>query len=432
MEHNFKADNRPEKLLKQALSEIENNMKLKDLRTPMEDKHVVAIIQRCNETFKALQKQLVEPYSEEGIKRSNEDVRKLARNSKEWNFLGSPEELMQSYDASKYKMIFDQVSYAFPTFMSRDPVAPISKMLFIQNQDSTILRILPYLLTAYYFNLFGCKRIRMTVSSQNNDNYNYGRDLLASCKLFSYENFLPEFYKSGRKSAPNTIEKITNTTELIRSLITNTDGVGKLQYVQVYKVFIHSVIATACFEEFSGTPYKIDAKATWELFDKHTSALATVLSLHCEFEKIDKQLANELRDHSLFTKMLLSAMVSDLISNNKNNVLYTIQTLNEWATHMSAQNVEHLKVSFQNCNLDLPPDLYISSSEEDVYQRFAYSLRFLLNPFFLCDSAAPIHIMKHLLETDKKGAVKNPPRMPYMVIHSRAKKSATSTDEAEN
>ena len=450
MNADSKTENVLEKLLEEALSEIEKNMKAK--KVPKPDEHVDHIIQKCDAVFQSLQDKLTELYSKEFIQRSNDNIEADVKDGK-YSYMLELEELENDFDQSTYDQKREQISYIFPTYNSRDAKARINKILLLKDDGSKIVTILPYLLTAYYLNLFGTRRIRANISTELSKtpdekvikDSTYSRDVTASVKMFSYGWFLPQFYKAGRNNTLSKIEKITNKSEFVRYLLTGKKrALPQLFYVQMYKVFIYSVIAVACIEELSDTSYHVDYEKSWALFDAHTCALPSVLSGYyrrdstTEFRKshgalLDDQYARE----SLFRREFVSA-VDALLDGGTVDMSEVISALNVQAIAcMESKKYD----SIQACSLSFPGQQNFECLGE--YESLAYALRLLLSPFVVNGSDCPgienDILVRARQDTETEEAAyrvrnepKDPPQMPYVALHAREKRPKTGGNKSEN
>ena len=442
------ANNQTEGVLKdaliEALSEIEDNMKAKIVPKP--DEHIEHIIEKCDAQFQCLQNRITEMYSKEHIERLNERVDLDDISGEYHHFLGL-EELKQVFDKRSYDKKCERISYIFPCFQSRDACAPISKILCLKNDESKITPVLPYLLTAYYLNLFGTQRIRNTISSelskkpgQKISRINVpSRDVNASKKMFSYDSFLPNFYAAGREVAGNKDEKVKNRDDFVRYLFTDREMSTQICHVQVYKVFIYSVIAVACIEELSDTNYHIDYERSWNLFDAHTCALATVLSMYYKTGKREQQetLLDEECTMQSILRELFGPAANALLEGRRVNMSDVIEALNELAAGIK----EYEWDSVQACKMSFPSQERVEHLSE--YESLAYALRLLCSPFLRSGCDYP-DIEDDLLEKTRKDdkndvlnlmtkyEIKDPPHMPYVVIHARTKRSKTSGNKLEN
>ena len=446
MDVNTRSENVLKDALESALSEIGENMKAPTVPEP--DEHIDHIVQKCNAVFQSLQNRLIRPYSEEYIQRLNEAI-KLDNTAEipSHQFMIAPEELMLNFDKELYDEKKKRICYLFPLFEDRDPIAPISKALRLKNDRSKITSILPYLLTAYYLNLFGVQRIRADISKELSKKsgekvdkfFTYSRDVCASVKMFSYDSFLPNFYESGRKTSGNKSEKVTNRSEFVRYLFTEREINPQICYVQTYKVFIYSVIAVACIEELSDTNFNVDYELAWALFDAHTCAIATVLSKYYKIN--EKELQGSLLDEPDTMQAILKSAFGDAA-----NVLLESQTVVDIPSVVDILNIlatsgsgEYKGNSVQACEISLPHQQ--KTKQLSRYEVFAYSLRLLCSPFLQYDCDYP-NIEFNLLEKTRKKAedkkekykskieIKDPPHMPFVVIHARAKKLVDETSES--
>ena len=441
------ANNQTEGVLKdaliEALSEIEDNMKAKIVPKP--DEHIEHIIEKCDTVFQCLQNRLTELYSEAYIERSNESV-DLDDVSNEYHYFFDPEELKQVFDKRSYDKKCERISYIFPCFQSRDPCAPISKILRLENDESKIAPVLPYLLTAYYLNLFGTQRIRASISSELSKKPGKeisritlpSRDVCASKKMFSYDSFLPNFYAAGREVAGNKDEKVKNRSDFVRYLFTDREMSTQICNVQAYKVFIYSVITVACIEELSETNYHIDYERSWALFDAHTCPLATVLSMYYKTGKREQQesLMDEPSTMQSIFKRAFGPAANALLESRGVDMSDVIGALNEVAVFKMRENKGN---SVQACNISFPSQQRVEHLSE--YESLAYALRLLCRPFLQSGCDYP-NIEDDLLEKTRKdnkndvlnwrtkSEIKDPPHMPYVVIHARAKRSKTSGNKS--
>lgn len=428
----------------EALSEIAKNIKVKNVPEP--DEHIDHIIQKCDTVFQCLQNRLTELYSEAYIERSNERV-DLDDVSSEYQYFFDPEELKQVFDKRSYDKKCERISYIFPCFQSRDPCAPISKILRLENDESKITPVLPYLLTAYYLNLFGTQRVRANISSELSKKPGEkisrialpSRDVCASKKMFSYDSFLPNFYAAGREVAGNKDEKVKNRSDFVRYLFTDREMSTQICHVQAYKVFIYSVITVACIEELSETNYHIDYERSWALFDAHTCALATVLSMYYETKKREPHgiLMDEPCTMQSILRRAFGPAANALLEGHIVDMSDVIGTLNELAAFGMR---EYKGDSVRVCKICFPSQQRVEHLSE--YESLAYALRLLCSPFLQSGCDYP-NIEDDLLEKTRmdkndvlnwrtKSEIKDPPHMPYVVIHARAKRSKTSGNKLEN
>lgn len=447
MNADSKTKNVLEKLLEEALSEIEKNMKAK--KVPKPDEHVDHIIQKCDAVFQSLQGKLTELYSKEFIQRSNDNIEADVKDGK-YSYMLELEELENDFDQSTYDQKREQISYIFPTYNSRDAKARINKILLLKDDGSKIVTILPYLLTAYYLNLFGTRRIRANISTELSKtpdekvikDSTYSRDVTASVKMFSYGWFLPQFYKAGRNNTLSEIEKITNKSEFVRYLLTGKKrALPQLFYVQMYKVFIYSVIAVACIEELSDSGYHVDYEKSWALFDAHVCALPAVLSeFYMKGTASECTLLDDEDDREAFPRRAFVSAVDALLDGGTVDMSEVISALSVQAAVWMFRESKHHD-SIQACSLGFPDPQNFECLGE--YESLAYALRLLLSPFVVNGSDYP-GIENDILvrarqdtETEEvthqiRNEPKDPLQIPYVSLHARAKRSKSGDDKSEN
>ena len=399
-------------LLNAALKEIECNMKSNYVPAPND--HVSQVIQKCDKTFVSLQQRFVKPYSQEYIDSSNAAIDDDVKSGKLNIAIFDPQDLIHTFDKKEYLKVVAQMEYIFPRFSDRDPSVSLNKILTFKDTNSAILKILPYLLASYYFNLFGNRRIRPAISESFAENPDtkiiktgtYSRDVTASCAMFSYHTFLGNFFSSGRSTHIRKIDAIKNESDLI-SYLTNKENINtKLSQVQVYKTFIYAVIAVACIEALDHTNFCVDYKSSWDLYDRHTCVSPTVTTL--------------------------LALNNDAILSNKNKAITTLPP-NEpdesaiyreaLQSHLNLQVPTALFTETASFILNALNDIGLSIPEgfdcnkTNLHQYLAYYLRFLCSPFIYYYSDYPI-VLQDLLGDNNKSF-----HMPYMTINSRAKRS---------
>ncbi len=403
-------------LLDAALKEIESNMKSNYV--PVPNDYVSQIIQKCDKIFVSLQQRLIKPYSQEYIDLSNAAINDDIKSGKFNIAIFDPQDLIHTFDKKEYLKVVAQMEYIFPQFSDRDPAVSLSKILTFKDMNSAILKILPYLLTSYYFNLFGNRRIRPDVSESFAEKPDtkiiktgtYSRDVTASCAMFSYHTFLDNFFSSGRSTHLCKIDAIKNKSDFI-SYLTNKENINtKLSQVQVYKTFIYSVIAVACIETLDHTNFCVDYKSSWDLFDRHTCVsptVATLLALNKDAVLSDKNKVtatlptNEPDESAIYREVLQSHLNSERHSRAR--------------TTLSAEGAQHIFNVLNDIGLIIPESF--DRNETNSHQHLAYRLRFLCSPFVYYCSDYPI-VLQGLLDGDDKSF-----HMPYMTINARAKRS---------
>lgn len=438
--------------LQNALNEIKQNMNLRgcgrEKKVPPSDPYIEKIITDCDAVFEKLQQKLSEPFSEK-------TYGKVARTSKKYKIDDAVllAGINSDYDKNQYELTCEKNSYIFPKFNSRDTHAPVSKILSTSTESGRnlcILRILPYLLTAYYFNLFGTQRIRADISdilskpadSKQKTPATYSRDVSSSLKMFSYEDFLPELYKCdrvGKIAAKDIADRCTFIRYLFSSI--SSELSSRLHLIQIYKIFIYSIIATACLEASEEDSKNIDFKLSWKLFDAHTCASATALSIYARFEND----ANAFEKGTYVDSPIIAALID--LTNREDSIDLMTRTFNSLINratisckalqqkdeskqkplNIRTPNKKSLYTSpIYECSLDIPSQYQIEGDippNIDTFKALVYALRFSSSPFHVYDCDYPC-IAQDLVKHDKYGF-----HLPFMVMHSRTRRKNTASNQ---
>jgi len=168
----------------------------------------------------------------------------------------------------------------------------------------------------------------------------------------------------------------------------------QLYFSQIYKVFIYSVIASACADEFPENP-GIDYEASWALFSDHTDCFAAA-------------------------SMRISGKVDNLSAPNS-DFLHALILCRSSLQSMGIDegHIEIVQKFLEKTNTALPLDKIKKITEKDeittekMYQCYTYLFRTYFSPVVYDPFRYPF-IFDNLLSKNK---------LAYIVVHPRKKRS---------
>lgn len=221
--------------------------------------------------------------------------------------------------------------------------------------------------------------------------------------MFSYESFLTNLFEVGRidsKTVLGNIKDLASFREYIRKVSMPVSGIDdddyarppQLYFSQIYKVFIYSIITSACAGEFPDNP-GIDYEASWALFADHTDCFTAA-------------------------SMAISGR-ADLLSAPDFNFLYAV-TYQFFLQSEGADegHNEAVQKFLKMTKTEMPPDEIKTIAEEDeittekMYQCYTYLFRTYFCPVVYNPFRYPF-IFDNLLSKNK---------LAYIVVHPRKKR----------
>lgn len=396
-----------------AIKQIETVMKGRIIKKS--NTHIDHIVEQCNDVFGQLQYYLAYGQSKEHISHTNDLLEEEKLEKRKYIFTYA--ELKHEYINDEYIDVLTKAERVFPFFVEFD----FGKILQI-GEDLDVLKFLPYLLTAFYLNSNRMKdrKVRPSISDvfkcdPETDVSNrfigvpYYRDVDDFCRLFSYESFLTNLFEIGRidsKTALGNIKDIDSFREYIKGtaamLVSNKEEDDhirppQLYFSQIYKVFIYSVIASACADEFPENP-GIDYAASWTLFSDHTDCFAAA-------------------------SFALSGKV-DLLSAPDFNFLYALALCRSSLQSMGVDegHIEIAEKFLEKTKTKMPPDEIKRIIEKDkittgkICQCYTYFFRIYFSPVVYNPFRCPF-IFDNLLNRNK---------LAYIVVQPRKKRSKTA------
>ena len=392
-----------------AIMQIAKVMTGSTIRKPNE--HIDHIVEKCNDVFGQLQYYLSYGKSKKFVEYVNTSL-KTPKQGK-WRGALTRKELKNEYFDAEYSDVLKKTEIVFPFFVEFD----FGKIMQI-NEDSYVLEILPYLLTAFYLNSnrMRNREVRKSIATvfkcdpdtEVSDLFvgdAYYRDVRDFCRLFSCESFLPNLFNFGRTDSKTTlgnIKDIDSFREYIKkvsmpvSVEKNADQVlpPQLYYSQIYKVFIYSIIASACAEEFPDNP-GIDYKASWDLFSDHTDSFtAASMALTYKVDSLSEPNTDFLQALILCRSSLQSMGVDETY------VEIVQRFLAETGTAMPLDEIVRM---FEENEI----------TTQKMYQCYTYLFRTYFSPVVYAPFRYP-HIFDNLLNGNK---------LAYIVVQSRQKRS---------
>lgn len=394
-----------------AIMQIATVMEGPTIKKP--NAHIDHIIEKCDDVFGRLQYYLSYGKSKKYVDYVNASLEKPKQGKRRYAF--TCKELKNEYIDAEYVDVLKKAEMVFPYFVKFD----FGKILQI-DEDLHVLEILPYLLTAFYLNSNRMRdgEVRSSIADvfkcdPGTDVSNlfvgvpYYRDVGDFCRLFSCESFLPNLFNFGRTDSKTTlgnIKDIDSFREYIKkvsipvSVDKNADQVlpPQLYYSQIYKVFIYSIIASACAEEFPDNP-GIDYKVSWDLFSDHTDSFAAAsMALTYKVDSLSEPNTDFLQALILCRSSLQSMGVDETY------VEIVQRFLDETGTAMPLDEIVRM---FEENKI----------TTQKMYQCYTYLFRTYFSPVVYAPFRYP-HIFDNLLNGNK---------LAYIVVQSRQKRSKT-------
>ena len=396
-----------------AIKQIATVMKGRTIKKP--NAHIDHIVEQCNDVFGQLRYYLTYGQSEEHISHTNDLLKGKKR--EKWKYVLTHAKLKRKYINDEYIDLLAKADRVFPSFVEFD----FGKILQI-DENSDVLKFLPYLLTAFYLNSNRMKdrKVRPAISdvfkcdpetdvSEWFVGVSYYRDVDDFCRLFSYESFLTNLFEIGRtdsKTALGNIKDIDSFREYIKGTATMLVSIEEeddhirppqLYFSQIYKVFIYSVIASACADEFQENP-GVDYEASWALFSDHTDCFAAA-------------------------SFALSGK-ADLLSAPNFSFLYALTSCRFTLQSMGVDegHIEIAQKFLERTKTEMPRDEIKKITEKDeitaekMYQCYTYLFRTYFSPVVYNPFRCPF-IFDNLLNRNK---------LAYIVVQPRKKRSKTA------
>lgn len=195
------------------------------------------------------------------------------------------------------------IKQIFPSFES----CPLENIL--RTDQPSVMKILPYLLSAYYLNLhkgkdLSAKTQEMLFPGTTNEivirDHNYARNVRTYLERFSCQKFLSNFSNAKRSDKSKSIRDLKTENDFSNYL--KSGPMSQFHYVQLFKAFVYLSCTAICAQELPESfRSKIDYKDSWNLFEDHTLAFKTV---YCIEESSD--LFDDTEPFSLYSKAFLS------------------------------------------------------------------------------------------------------------------------------
>lgn len=170
-------------------------------------------------------------------------------------------------------------------------------------EDNDCIKILPYLITSYYLNLYKTNENGIPASienifiKENIDYENLTRDKNYVVNLFSLEDKIEKFIKKKKSDFPSPIRNIKDREKYIdylskphfekNSTLCKDFKVTSLQFEHIYLAYIYSIFTLACMNAGDKISQKIDYAASFNLFNQHTFAFYSIFA--CSLKDIDDE-----------------------------------------------------------------------------------------------------------------------------------------------